>query len=47
MGDPISKITNTKRADEVAEVVEPLPSKCEAKFNPLVPPKKRSFCDIA
>jgi hypothetical protein len=28
--DPISKITNTEKADKVTEVIEHLPSKCEA-----------------
>jgi hypothetical protein len=28
--DPISEINNTKRASGVTQVLEPLPSKCEA-----------------
>jgi hypothetical protein len=35
---PYLKITNTKRAGRVAQVVEHLPSKHEAEFNAKSPP---------
>jgi hypothetical protein len=40
--DPISKITRAKRAGGVAQVVEPLPSKCKAlSSNPKTKKKKK------
>jgi hypothetical protein len=40
--EPISKITNTKRAGRVTGVAGHLPSKHEAKFNPQYCQKKKT-----
>jgi hypothetical protein len=40
-GDPISKITNTRRAGFVAQVVEPLPSKHETLSSTSSTKKKK------
>jgi hypothetical protein len=43
--DPISKITNVKRTDEVAQVVEHLPRKHKApEFNPQYHKNKTNNC---